>query len=119
MSTKPTIPQRGEIWLVNFDPTRGAEITKIRPAVVASADYIGKLPLKLVAPITDWKDRYARYIWLVKIDPDTSNGLSKASAIDAFQLRSVALERFIRKIGQVEPSKMDELVTAIGDVVER
>jgi len=37
-------PKRGEIWLVNFDPTVGAEIKKIRPAVVISSDGVGKLP---------------------------------------------------------------------------
>ncbi len=39
-------PKRGEIWLINLDPTIGAEIKKTRPAVVVNSDYIGKLPLK-------------------------------------------------------------------------
>ena len=30
-------PQRGEIWTVQFDPSIGAEIRKLRPAVVANA----------------------------------------------------------------------------------
>ena len=47
-------PKRGEIWLINLDPTIGAEIKKTRPAVVVNSDYIGKLPLKLVVPITNW-----------------------------------------------------------------
>jgi mRNA interferase MazF len=51
-------PQRGEVWLVNFDPNLGTEIQKIRPAVVISSNDVGSLPIKLVAPITDWKDRY-------------------------------------------------------------
>jgi mRNA interferase MazF len=38
--TDPALPQRSEIWLINFDPTVGTEIKKIRPAVVLSA--IGK-----------------------------------------------------------------------------
>ncbi len=53
-------PQRREVWLVNFDPTLGTEIQKIRPAVVISSNDVGALPIKLVAPITDWKDRYFR-----------------------------------------------------------
>ncbi|MEI6065034.1 MAG: type II toxin-antitoxin system PemK/MazF family toxin, partial [Pseudanabaena sp. ELA748] len=48
-------PNRGEIWLVNLEPTVGAEIRKTRPVVVISSDAIGKLPIKLIAPITDWK----------------------------------------------------------------
>ena len=38
-------PLRGEVWNVRFDPSVGAEIKKIRPAVVLSEDAIGKLPL--------------------------------------------------------------------------
>jgi mRNA interferase MazF len=54
MTTNLTV-KRGDIWLVNLDPTVGAEIKKIRPVVVVSANDLGKLPIKLVAPITDWK----------------------------------------------------------------
>ena len=57
MSTNP--PQRGEVWLVNFDPTIGAEIKKTRPAIVISSDAVGRLPIKLVTPVTDWKDYFA------------------------------------------------------------
>lgn len=68
-SPDPVIPQRGEIWLVNFDPTVGAEIQKTRPAVVVSSDAVGRLPIKLVAPRTDWKEYFAPNIWHVRIDP--------------------------------------------------
>ena len=40
---------------MNLDPTIGAEIKKIRPVIVISSDAVGKLPLKLVVPITEWK----------------------------------------------------------------
>ncbi len=49
-------PQRGEIWMVRFDPSVGAEIRKIRPAVVVSLDNVGRLPLRIVVPLTDWQD---------------------------------------------------------------
>ena len=51
--------RKGEVWLINLDPTIGAEIKKTRPAVIVSEDAIGILPLKVVVPVTDWKDRYA------------------------------------------------------------
>ncbi len=75
-------PKRGEIWLVNFDPTVGAEIKKVRPAIVISSDAAGKLPIKLVALVTDWKPYFAKNFWHVQIEPDTEIGLTKASAID-------------------------------------
>jgi mRNA-degrading endonuclease toxin of MazEF toxin-antitoxin module len=46
--------RRGEIWLINLDPTVGAEIMKTRPAVIVSDDAIGVLLLKVIVPITDW-----------------------------------------------------------------
>jgi mRNA interferase MazF len=45
LTTNSEIPRRGEIWLVNFDPTVGAEIKKIRLAIVISSDAAGKLPI--------------------------------------------------------------------------
>src|SRR6185369_11825826 len=93
--------RRGEVWLINLDPTVGAEIKKTRPAVIVSDDDIGLLPLKVIVPITDWKDRYSIAAWMVRLAPDSGNGLSKISAADAFQVRSLAKERFVRQLGKV------------------
>jgi len=49
------------VWLIDFDPAVGSEIRKVRPAVVVSLDAIGRLPLRLVVPVTDWKPQYASY----------------------------------------------------------
>ena len=113
-----SLPKRGEIWLVNFDPTVGTEIKKTRPAVVVSSDAIGRLPIKLIAPITDWKDYYAPNIWHVRLDPDPSNGLTKPSAVDVLQLRGMDRQRFIRKLGQLSPDTLEEIVLAIVVIVE-
>ncbi len=111
-------PKRGDIWLANFDPTVGAEIKKIRPAVVVSSDGVGKLPIKLIAPITDWKEYYAGNIWHIKIEPNTTNSLTKASAVDVLQLRSMDVQRFIRRIGKCSTEIMEEIAAAIAAVVE-
>lgn len=112
------VPKRGEIWLVNFDPTVGAEIKKTRPAVVISSDAVGKLPIKLIAPITDWKPYFAENLWHVKIEPDTANNLTKASAIDALQLRGMDLQRFIRKLGIVSDVTISAIALAIVAFIE-
>ena len=54
------MPLRGEVWKVNFSPSVGAEIQKVRPAVVLSLDVVGRLPLRIVVPITDWKPAWMR-----------------------------------------------------------
>jgi mRNA interferase MazF len=94
MATAPA-PRRGKISLVNFDPSVGAEIQKVRPAVVVGVDTIGGLPLRIVVPITDRKVQYASYPWLVELPASSSNGLAKDSGADAFQTKSVSQSRFI------------------------
>jgi mRNA interferase MazF len=112
------LPRRGKIWLVNLDPTVGAEIQKTRPTIVISSDYIGKLPLKLVVPITDWKDSFGSDLWHIRLDPNSENGLTKPSAADALQARSLDVRRFIRKIGTLPGSDLQEIVRAIAAIIE-
>ena len=109
---------RGEIWRVSLDPTIGAEIRKTSPVVVVSSDAIGALPIKLVAPLTEWKDYLAQNIWHVKVAPDSTNGLTKVSAVDTLQLRGVDTQRFVQKLGSVSPSVMRSIVAAIAVVIE-
>jgi mRNA interferase MazF len=118
LTINPELPKRGEIWLVNFDPTVGAEIKKVRPAVVISSDAVGKLPIKLIAPITDWKTYFSANFWPVKIEPNSINGLNKDSAIDTLQLREVDLQRFIHKLGSVSEITMLEIIASIATVIE-
>ena len=92
---------QGEIWLVKFYPQVGSEISKLRPAVVVSHDTIGRLPLKTIVPITDWKKNYAHYPWMLEIKINKDNGLSKISAIDCFQVKNFSNERLIKNIGFV------------------
>lgn len=113
-----TSSKRGEVWLVNLDPTIGAEIQKTRPAVVVNSDFIGKLPLKLVVPITDWKPDFASNLWHVYIESTDINGLTKTSAADVLQLRSVDVRRFVRKLGILSAVDLQEIAIAIAAVVE-
>jgi mRNA interferase MazF len=103
---------------VSFDPTIGAEIRKTRPAVVVSSDGVGRLPVKLVAPITEWKDAFGDCAWLVRIEPNPQNGLGKTSAADVLQLRGMDLRRFVSRLGRLPPDLLDEIAAAIAIVVE-
>jgi mRNA interferase MazF len=108
---------KGEIWLINLDPTIGAEIKKMRPAIIVNEDAMGILPLRIIIPLTEWKDRYFIAPWMVRIDPDTDNGLNKTSAADAFQIRSVSQIRFTRQIGRITNETLDKILKAIQIVV--
>lgn len=96
--------KQGEIWLINLDPTVGAEIKKTRPAIIVNDNALGKLPLKIIVPLTDWKDHYEVAPWMVKIIPDKLNNLSKASSADCFQVRSLSEQRFSKKLGKITPA---------------
>ncbi len=95
-------PQKADVWMVDFTPTKGAEISKCRPAVVISADNLGKLPLKIVVPVTDWKPHYEHTAWFTHLSTSLKNGLSKESGADGFQVKSVSLDRFRKKLGKVD-----------------
>ncbi len=109
--------RKGEVWLINLDPTIGAEIHKTRPAIVVNEDAIGILPLRMIVPLTDWKERYQIAPWMVRIDPDTSNGLNKPSAADAFQIRSVSQVRFVNRLGRISDDQLMEILKAIQIVI--
>jgi len=117
LTTRP-VPKRGEVWTVNFDPTVGTEIRKTRPAVVISSDAVGKLPIKLIAPITDWKEYFNQNLWHIRLEPNVENGLSKLSAVDALQLRGLDVQRFIQKLGQLSDETRVEITIAIAAVIE-
>lgn len=109
--------QRGEVWLINLDPTIGAEIQKTRPAVIVNSNEVGTLPLRVIVPLTDWKERYRVAAWMVQIEPAKLNGLAKVSAADAFQVRSVAQERFVRQLGKLTDEQMQTITKALATVL--
>ena len=104
---------RGEVWLLNLDPTIGAEIRKTRPGIIVNDNAIGTLPLKIIVPLTDWKNRYEIAPWMVKIEGNERNGLLKDFAADTFQVRSISEVRFIRKIGAVSDIELDRISKAL------
>jgi mRNA interferase MazF len=112
MAKAPTA-KRGDIWQIDFDPAVGAEMRKVRPAVVISVDTVGRLPLRMVVPLTDWKPQYAGYPWFVEIPSTPMNGLTKDSGADGFQTKSVSLSRFVDRLGEIEPDQLDQIAAAI------
>jgi mRNA interferase MazF len=95
-----------EIWLISLEPTIGAEISKTRPCVILNDDAIGVLPLKVIAPITDFKEKFEIVPWMITLTPDFRNNLDKVSVIDTFQVRSIAKVRLIRRIGVISDDQL-------------
>jgi mRNA interferase MazF len=109
---KINYPLRGDIYLVSFDPTRGAEIQKTRPALVIQND-IGNQhsPITIVAAISSKFDT-PPYPTEVIMDP-RETGLPQQSAVVLNQIRSIDRQRLIRKIGRATPEIMGRVNRAI------
>ncbi len=110
--------RRGEIWLIDLEPVAGAEMKKTRPVVIVSSDAVGVLPLRVIVPLTEWKERYQGAPWMVLIEPALQNALSKLSAADAFQVRCVSTSRFIQRVGELTDAEMQLIVKAIALVID-
>lgn len=111
-------PCRGEVWMVSPDTTVGAEIQKTRPAIVISSDAIGKLPIKTIVPITTWQNTFEHKVWLVRLEPNESNGLNNMSAADALQIRGISIDRFVKKMGMIHSEILDEIAAAVAIVID-
>jgi len=109
--------KQGEIWLIDLDPTVGAEMNKTRPALIINDDQLGKLPLKVIVPVTDWKEHYSIAPWMIPINPSKQNGLVKKSSIDCFQIRSVSKDRLIKRIGNISLSDVLQVQEGIIKVI--
>ena len=109
--------KQNEIWLINLDPTVGSEIKKTRPAIIVNDNSLGKLPLKIIVPLTDWKDKYEFAPWMIKVKPNSKNGLKKYSAADCFQVRSLSQKRLVRRIGSVSEATMEEIRIGLSRVL--
>jgi mRNA interferase MazF len=110
--------KQAEIWEIDLRPAIGAEIQKVRPAVIISDDAIGVLPLRVIVPITGWKDQFQDAPWMVKLEPEPDNNLKKISAADCFQIRSVSTRRFVRRVGTVSDNKLKQIKEAVKAVID-
>ena len=72
---------------------------------MVNLDAIGRLPLRIVVPVTDWNSDFGNLSWFVFLPAASENGLSKDSGADAFQVKSVSETRFVRKLGEVTNTK--------------
>jgi len=116
MTNPPVVvhdPKKGEIWKVRFDPSKGAEIKKARPAVVVNEDKIGDLMLRIVVPVTGWRDKYKSIVWMVHLDKSPQSNLDKTSAADASQVKSVSVSRFVKRVGTITLDELEEVLAGI------
>ena len=105
-------PKRGEIYLVNFDPTVGAEIQKTRPALIVQNDITNRhSPITIVAAITSHFDEtlYPTEV-LIRVP---EGGLTSDSVVLLNQVRSVDKRRLLRRLGTLTSASMERVTRAL------
>ncbi len=103
-------PKRGEIYLVNFDPTVGAEVKKARPAVIITNNLNNMhSPVLTVIPLSSNVKR----IFPFEVFMSAQEGLDKDSKILVNQIRTVDKKRLIKKLTFTSPSILKKIEKAI------
>lgn len=100
--------KRFEIYLVELNPTKGAEIQKTRPCIVISPDEINILKTVIVAPMTS---RGFDFVFRPKINFQDKNGL-----ILLDQIRAVDKSRLIKKLGEVSKHTEQEILKCLSEM---
>ena len=100
--TSPNQPRKGEIWVVDFGKPMGHEQGFTRPAVVVSSDRMNstRAGLVIVVPLTTTQRDVPSQI---AIEPN-GTGLRDESYAKVEDIKSVSVERLVRRIGQAETS---------------
>jgi mRNA interferase MazF len=109
--------RRGEVWLTDLEPIRGAEASKRRPAVIVSNDQANRRAAELgrgvvtVVPVTSSVARV--FPFQVLLSEGGDSGLAVDSKAQAEQVRSVDVSRLVVRLGRVPPATAAELDAAL------
>ena len=97
-------PSRGDVWLVDLNPTRGHEQAGRRPALVVSVDGFNAGPagLLIVVPITSAAKGVRSH---VRVNPP-EGGLQATSYAKCEDVRSISKDRLIDHWGAVSDATM-------------
>lgn len=105
-------PKRGEVYLVDFEPARGVEIKKTRPALVIQNDVANRYsPITIIAAITSHFDAklYPTEVLVKK----SEGGLTADSVVLLNQIRSIDKARLVKRFGTVKPETMEKVEDAL------
>jgi mRNA interferase MazF len=105
--------RRGDVLDIDFEPARGHEIGKIRPAVVVQNNIGNRYsPLVIVSPIRGIEHIRRLYPVIVKVEKG-EGGLDKDSVVQCDQLKSLDKSRIARKRGRFSRDIMEKVDNAL------
>lgn len=106
------IIKRGDILLVNFEPVKGSEQGRIRPALVVQNNILNQFsPLTIVAPITskNYEKEYPTNVEILKEE----SGLKLDSTILLNQIRTIDKSRIKSKLSRLPQDIMNKVDIAL------
>jgi mRNA interferase MazF len=106
------IPERGDIWWVALDPTLGSEIRKTRPCVVISVKTLNERRRTVIVIPLSSSPKASPPILI----PISCNGRSVAAVSD--QIRAVAKERLLTRLGAVTTEEMAALEEGLRQIMQ-
>jgi mRNA interferase MazF len=105
----PEAVRRGDVFLVNLEPTRGGEIHKTRPCVVVSPDELNAhLRTFIVAPLTTGGHPYPFRV------PCRFEGRAGYVVID--QIRTVDRERLVRRLSKLSSLTLERILSILQEM---
>lgn len=105
------VPSRGDVFLVELEPTRGSEIRKTRPAMVVSPDELNhQLHTVIIAPMTT-AGRESPFRVACRFG-------GKRGRIILDQLRTVDRERLRKRLGTITPGTLQDALRILGEMFE-
>ncbi len=106
-----SFPKRGEVYFVSLDPIIGAEIGKIRPALVISNNVNNQYADTVtVLPITSKIIKVYPFEVLIK---KGKYGLTKDSKVKCSQIRTIDKKRLIKHVGTLEDIEIKKVENAL------
>lgn len=108
-----TIPRRGELYVVDWNPARGSEQAGRRPGLVVSNDLGNRsAPTVIVASITS-RVSERRYPFQVRVPQAAGTGLTRDSTVNCAQFITISKDRLERYIGALPPELMRQVDAAL------
>ena len=100
---------RGDVFLINLNPTRGGEIQKTRPCVVVSPDELNAhLRTFIVAPLATGGHPYPFRV--------SCRFQGRAGYVVIDQIRTVDQERLVRRLGKLSPSTLTRALAVLQEM---
>ena len=104
--------KRGEVHLVELNPTRGREIRKTRPCVIVSPDELNRhLSTHIVAPLTTGSLAYPFRV--------PCRFKNKVGHVVLDQIRTVDRDRLVRHLGRISPGTLKRVLTVLQEMFEQ